>query len=43
MCFLIKDGDLLKKYNNIWDKFVTDIKENVIPNLSTIKKIQKPK
>ena len=27
MYFLIKDGDLLEKYNTIWDKVSPDIKE----------------
>ena len=26
--FLIKDDDLLEKYNTIWDKVSTDIKKN---------------
>ena len=27
MCFLSEDDDLLKKYNNIWDKVSADIKK----------------
>ena len=41
MYFLIEDDNLLKKYNSIWDKVITDIKKNLIENsiakLSTIK------
>ena len=28
MYFLIKDDDLLEKYNNIWDKISADIKKD---------------
>ena len=35
--FLIEDDDLLEKYNTIWDKVSTDIKQNFIASLSTIK------
>ena len=27
--FLIEDDDLLKKYNNIWDKVTPDIKKEL--------------
>ena len=37
--FLIKDDDLLEKYNTIWDKVSTDIKKKLIPSLSTIKNV----
>ena len=37
MYFLIKDNDLLKKYNTIWDNFKADIRKNLIASLSTIK------
>ena len=40
--FLIKNGDLLEKYNTIWDK-VSHIKKNLIANLPTIKFFSKPK
>ena len=30
MCFLIKDNELLEKYQTIWDKVSTDIKKNLI-------------
>ena len=43
MYFLIEDDNLLKKYNTIWNKIRTDIKKNLIANLSTIKKNLKPK
>ena len=47
MYFLIEDDNLLKKYNSIWDKVITDIKKNLIENsiakLSTIKIFWKPK
>ena len=43
MYFLIEDDDLLEKYNFIWDKVSTDIKENLIASLSIIKIIWKPK
>ena len=38
--FLIEDDDLLDKYNTIWDKVSTDIKKNLIANLSIIKKLK---
>ena len=37
MCFLVKDDDLLEKYNTICDKASADIKKNLIPNLAIIK------
>ena len=37
MYFLIEDDDILEKYNFIWDKVSTDIKENLIASLSIIK------
>ena len=37
MYFLIEDDDLLEKYNFIWDKVSTDIKQNLIASLSIIK------
>ena len=30
MCFLIKNDDLLEKYNTIWDKVSADIRKNLI-------------
>ena len=42
MYFLIENGDLLEKYNTIWDK-ASHIKKNLIANLPTIKKFSKPK
>ena len=38
MYFLIKDDDFLEKHNTIWDKVSTDIKQNLIASLNTIKK-----
>ena len=29
MYFLIEDDDLLKKYNAVWDKVITDIKKKI--------------
>ena len=37
MYFLIKDDDLLEKYNTLWDKISANIKKNLIVNMSTIK------
>ena len=37
MYFLLKDNDFLSKYNTIWDKVSTDIKNKLIANLSMIK------
>ena len=33
MYFLIKDDDLLEKYNTIWDNVSSDRKKNLIANL----------
>ena len=38
MNFLIKDDELLKKYNDIWNKVCNSIKKNFISNPFTIKK-----
>ena len=38
MYFLIKDEELLEKYNTIWDKISADIKKKFIVNLSATKK-----
>ena len=43
MCFLVKDDDLLEKYNTICDKVSADIEKNLIPNLAIIKIFWKPK
>ena len=37
MYFLIKDNDLLEKYNTIWDKVSADIKKDLIASLCIIK------
>ena len=37
--FFIEDDDLLEKYNTTWDEVTSDIKKNLIVNLSTIKRI----
>ena len=37
MCFLVKDDDLLEKYNTICDNVSADIEKNLIPNLAIIK------
>ena len=37
--FFIEDDDLLEKYNTTWDEVASDIKKNLIVNLSTIKRI----
>ena len=37
MYFLTEDDDLLEEYNIIWDKVSSDIKKNLIVNLSIIK------
>ena len=42
-CFSTKGDDLLKKYNTIWDKVNADISENLMVNLSKVKKFWKPK
>ena len=39
MHFLVKGDELLKKYNDIWNKVSNNIeKKNLIVNLSTIEK-----
>ena len=38
MYFSIEDYDLLEKYNTIWNKVSADVKNNLIENLSIIKK-----
>ena len=43
MCFLIKNNELLEKYQTIWDKVITDIKKNLIASLSTVKNFWKRK
>ena len=43
MYSLIKDDELLEKYNTIWNKVSADIKKNLIASLSTIKKPLKSK
>ena len=35
--FLIENGDLLEKYNTIWDKVSADIKKSLIASLSITK------
>ena len=42
MYFLIKDNNLLEKYNTIWDKVSADIRKKMILSLSIIKIIWKP-
>ena len=37
MYFLIEDDSLLEKYNTIWDKVNTDIKDKLIASQSTLK------
>ena len=39
MSFLVKDYELLQKYNKIWDKVSNIIKKDLIVNLYTIKNI----
>ena len=41
MCFLIKDDDLLEKYNIVWDKVSADAKNEFEPVYN--KKLQKTK
>ena len=41
--FLIEDDGLLEKYNTIWDKVNTDIKDKLIASQSTLKNFWKPK
>ena len=40
MYFLNEDGELLNKYNKIWNKIRKSIKKGLIVSQSTIKKIQ---
>ena len=40
MYFLNEDGELLKKYNKIWNKIRKSIKKGLIVSQSTIKKVQ---
>ena len=40
MSLLIKDDDLLEKYNEIWEKVKNSIKKNLIVNLCTVKNIK---
>ena len=37
MYFLIKDDNLLEKYNTVWDKVSADMKKHLIASLSAIK------
>ena len=37
--FLIKDDELLEKYNEIWDKVTNSMKKDLIVNLYTMKNI----
>ena len=37
--FLIKNDELLKKYNEIWEKVKNSIKKSLIVNLYTMKNI----
>ena len=37
MYFLIEEGDLLEKFNTIWDKVCADFKKNLIASLSIVK------
>ena len=39
MSFLIKDDELLEKYNQIWEKVKNTIKKNLIVNQYIMKKI----
>ena len=39
MYFLNEDGELLKKYNKIWNKIRKSIKKGLIVSQSTIKNI----
>ena len=43
MDVLIKDNELLKKYNDIWNKLVIVSKKNLIVSPSTVKFFKKPK
>ena len=35
--FLFEDDEILKEWNNIWDKFRNDMKKKLMVNTSTIK------
>ena len=37
MYFLIEEGDLLEKFNTIWDKVCANFKKNLITSLSIMK------
>ena len=39
MLFFIKDDELLKRYNEIWEKTKNNIKKNLIVNQYTMKNI----
>ena len=39
MSFLIKDNELLEKYNEIWEKVKNSVKRKLIMNLYTMKNI----
>ena len=39
MSFLKKDGELLKKYNEIWEKVKNSLKKDLILNQYTMKNI----
>ena len=39
MCFLIKDDELLEKYNEIWEKVKNIIKKKLIQNYYIMKNI----
>ena len=39
MFFFIKDDELLKRYNEIWEKAKNSIKKNLIVNQYTMKNI----
>ena len=39
MSFLIKDDELIEKYNEIWEKLKIVSKKNLIVNLCTMKNI----
>ena len=43
MYFLIENDDLLRKYNTICDKVISDIRKILIASLSTTKKILETK
>ena len=41
--FMIKNKELLEKYNEIWEKIRNSIKKDLMVNLYTMKNIQKLK